>query len=250
MIPGAEPLSHIAGDGAPGALVLHGFTGNPGSVRILADAFVTAGRHVELPRLPGHGTTVEDMLTTRWQDWATAAADAHRRLRERTDRIVVAGLSMGGALALWLAGSHPEIDGLICINPLTMLPTADLLAMLDDLLAGGETVLAGIGSDIADPNAHETAYPGTPLEPLRSLLHDGVAHIETSYDSLQMPLLLMNSPEDHVVDPANSEHLASHFGGPVRRVILEHSYHVATQDYDKELIVTESLAFAERVTAR
>ena len=46
----------------------------------------------------------------------------------------------------------------------------------------------------------------------------------------------MNSPQDHVVPPSNSEHLAATLGGPVERVTLERSYHVATLDYDRELI--------------
>jgi carboxylesterase len=51
-----------------------------------------------------------------------------------------------------------------------------------------------------------------------------------------------------VVEPANSEHLAATYGGPVEHTWLERSYHVATQDYDKHLIVDETLAFVARVT--
>ena len=57
LLPGAEPWS--AAGGPAGALCLHGFTGNPSSMRGLAEAFAAAGFSVELPRLPGHGTTVE-----------------------------------------------------------------------------------------------------------------------------------------------------------------------------------------------
>ena len=79
VLPGAEPWSHTAPDptdgAAPGALVLHGFTGNPSSMRPLAEAFAGAGFHVELPRLPGHGTSIEDMQATGWADW-TGEVDA------------------------------------------------------------------------------------------------------------------------------------------------------------------------------
>ena len=68
IIPGAEPWSHVATDGAPGALCIHGFTGNPGSMRGVAEAFAAAGFHVELPMLPGHGTHMDDMLPTGWPD--------------------------------------------------------------------------------------------------------------------------------------------------------------------------------------
>ena len=37
--------------------------------------------------------------------------------------------------------------------------------------------------------------------------------------------------------------------GPVERVTLERSYHVATMDYDKDLIIERSVAFARKVTS-
>ena len=41
LIPGAEPWSHL-GSSSHGALVLHGFTGNPGSMRGVAEALAAA----------------------------------------------------------------------------------------------------------------------------------------------------------------------------------------------------------------
>ena len=57
VLPGAEPWS--APGGPHGALVLHGFTGCPQSMRGLAQALAAAGFAVELPLLPGHGTAVD-----------------------------------------------------------------------------------------------------------------------------------------------------------------------------------------------
>jgi carboxylesterase len=247
IMAGAEPWSHAA-DSDRGALVLHGFTGNPGSMRGLAEAFGSAGFHVEMPRLPGHGTSIEDMLTTSWADWTGEVEAAYQRLASRTRTMVVAGLSMGGALTLWIGGRHPEIAGLICINPATQPQTAEVTDMLAEMLAAGTAVMPGIGSDIADPDSKENAYEGTPIAPLLSFVTEGLATIATTYDSLRMPLLLFNSPQDHVVEPAQAEFLATHYGGPIERVTLERSYHVATQDYDKDLIFAESVAFANRHT--
>ncbi|MBJ7507839.1 MAG: hypothetical protein JHD37_01195, partial [Ilumatobacteraceae bacterium] len=53
---------------------------------------------------------------------------------------------------------------------------------------------------------------------------------------------------DHVVDPATSDQLAEQWGGPVERILLERSFHVATQDYDKDLINELALAFISKVT--
>jgi carboxylesterase len=52
-----------------------------------------------------------------------------------------------------------------------------------------------------------------------------------------------------VVEPANSDLLAEGVSGPVERVTLERSFHVATVDYDKDQIDERAVDFARRVTA-
>src|SRR3954447_4486711 len=104
-MPGAEPFSAAGGPDA--VLVVHGFTGSPQSMRPLAEAFAAAGFTVELPRLPGHGTSLEDMITTGWDDWSSAAEATYADLAARCSKVVVAGLSMGGTITTWLAARHP-----------------------------------------------------------------------------------------------------------------------------------------------
>lgn len=250
LIPGAEPWSHVAADGAAGVLALHGFTGSPASMRGVAEAVASAGFHVELPRLPGHGTRVEDMLPTRWADWAGEAAAALDRLADRTDRVVVAGQSMGGSLALWLALRRCRHDGLVLVNPATQPQPADVRAMIAELLADGMDVVPGGESDIAEDGAVDISYPGTPLAPLISFLDDGLAPMTDRYGELAMPLLLFTSRQDHVIEPRQSEHLAATYGGPVDHRWLVRSYHVATRDLDRHDIEAATVEFALAVTGR
>jgi len=247
LIPGAEPWSHV-GTLPYGALVVHGFTGNPGSMRGVAEALAAAGFHVEMPLLPGHGTSVDDMLPTRWADWAGAAEAAYQTLAGRVQKLVVVGLSMGGALTLRLGADHPEIAGLVCINPATQPQAPEVIEMIQGMIDGGTDVMPAIGSDIADPDAHESAYDATPLRPLLSMVVDGLAPLAECYPSMRQPLLLLNSPQDHVVEPVQGDYLAANYGGPLERILLERSYHVATQDYDKDLVFSSTVAFAQRVT--
>jgi carboxylesterase len=247
VMAGCDPLSHI-GTREAGVLVLHGFTGNPSSMRLQAEAFAALGYHVEMPRLPGHGTSLDDMLTTSWADWSGEVEAAYQRLAARTDSIVVMGLSMGGSLTLWTGLQHPEVRGLVCVNPATQPQPADVVAMLAEMLDEGTNVMPGIGSDIADPDVDEIAYEGTPLKQLMSLTNDGLAPIAGRYAELTLPVLIFSSIEDHVVPPESSTHLRDTAGGEVEFVTLERSYHVATQDYDKDLISEHSLTFIDRVT--
>lgn len=246
LIPGAEPMSHDSG-GTAGALLLHGFTGNPDSMRGIADALVAAGFNVELPLLPGHGTVVADMVDTRFEDWLGEAEAAYQRLTARCDKVVIVGLSMGGALTAWLGADHPEAAGLVCINAIVSEPEG-MRAFVEELLATGVELMDGIGSDIAKEGVVESAYPETPVAPLLSMLEAADA-LDERLARITSPVLIVNSPQDHVVPPENSDILAERVAGPVERLRAERSYHVATMDFDKELIEEAVVAFAKKVTA-
>ena len=245
LMPGAQPWS---ADGGPvGVLVVHGFTGNPQSMRPLAQAFAAAGCTVSLPLLPGHGTRVEDMLPTRWEDWSAAAERAYDELAARCDAVCVAGLSMGGTLTLWLASRHPEVRGIVLVNPLADGEAPGIVETVTALRGLGEPLVPGIGSDIALEGSVESAYPMTPVEPLLSL-HAALADLRPALADVRCPVLLLTSPQDHVVEPVSSDLVAASVRGPVERVVLERSFHVATLDHDAALLERAAVDFVLRVT--
>jgi len=249
ILPGAEPWSHPGGP--VGALVVHGFTGSPQSMRPLAEALAAAGCTVEMPLLPGHGTTVDDMLTTSWADWSAAAEAAYLDLAHRCERVVVAGLSMGGTITLWLASRHPAIAGIVLVNPAVGDPEGSpaMIAGLRALLDAGETTMDAIGADIALEGATELSYERTPIAPLISLV-EATAEVRAGLGWITCPVLLCTSPQDHVVPASDSDRVAAGVDGPVERVTLERSYHAATLDHDAALIEARAVAFVEAVGAR
>jgi carboxylesterase len=246
ILPGAEPYS-ATGD-ERGALVLHGFTGNPQSMRGLALALADAGLSVELPLLPGHGTDIADMVPTTWADWSAAAERAYDELAARCEVVAVVGLSMGGTLAVWLAQRHPEIAALALVNPLVSSPDEDSVGFVQAMIDGGDEVAPGIGSDIAMEGSVESAYPGLPLRAALSLFA-AAAEVESELASVTCPVLVFTSTQDHVVDPKNSELLVSRAKGPVEQITLERSFHVATLDYDKDEIEARTVEFVTGVLA-
>jgi len=246
IMPGAEPFS--APGGPHGVLVCHGFTGCPQSMRPLAEAFAAAGFAVELPLLPGHGRSVEDMIPTRWSDWSAAIDTAYRELASRCDQVVVAGLSMGGTLAVWLAVQHPEIAGIVAVNGAFDPPAAPFVEMLRDMLEQGHDRMPGVGNDVADPDVTELAYPETPLEPLLSMVDAG-RELFDRLGEIRCPLLVFSSKNDHVVPPTSADVICARVSGPVERIDLDRSFHVATIDYDRDLICERSVEFAQKVTA-
>lgn len=243
-LPGAGPWSSAGG--RSGVLVLHGFTSTPQSVTPLARALAAAGHSVEAPLLPGHGTSVDDMAGTGWDDWAGAALAAHDSLSGRCDHVVVAGLSLGGALAALVAAERPSVAALVVVNPAVEAPAAEVRKAVGVMAESGTTAVPAIANDIADPAGDEVAYDTVPIAAVLSLF-DGQERLEPRLGEIACPVLLFTSRQDHVVPTTASDLLARQVVGPVERVWLERSYHVATLDYDAELIGGTAVEFLARV---
>src|SRR5690349_11169500 len=167
VVAGAEPF---AADGGPlGVLLSHGFTGSPASMTPWGRALAERGHTVRVPRLPGHGTTWQDMNRTRWEDWYAEVDAALDELRDRCETVAVAGLSMGGALALRLAELRPDdVDSVVLVNPAIGLRNWQL--RLVPALKWVVPAMPGIGNDIKKTGVDETGYDKTPLKALASQL--------------------------------------------------------------------------------
>ena len=196
---------------------------------------------MELPLLPGHGTAVADMVPTRWDDWSAAAEAAYVDLAARCTSVVVVGLSMGGTLSVWLAERHPEIAALVLVNPLVEPPDADTVAFIDALIEGGDELAPGVGSDIALEGASEAAYTELPLRAARRCSRPPAE--VAGARSVSCPVLLFSSARIMWSTPCPVTASSSVSAGPVERVGLERSFHVATLDYDKDEIERRTVAF-------
>ncbi len=244
VLEGAEPLSTAGGP--HGALVVHGFTGSPQSMRGLAHAFASAGFSVELPRLPGHGTSVDEMATTGWKDWTATVERAYEDLAARCERVVVAGLSMGGTLTLWLASRHPEVAGLVLINAFAdARPLGAAREGCQAALDAGQRFLPAVGNDIAKPGVTELAYDSVPAAGFIELI-DAANELQPKLREVKVPTLLVHSLQDHVVARDSRDLIESSLAGPLEVVELERSFHVATLDYDAEEIGRRAVEFALR----
>ena len=238
--PGCEAFSF---DGGPvGALMVHGFTGSPFSMRPWGEHLAAAGLTVTGPRLPGHGTRWQEMNLTRWQDWYGEVERAFDRLSGRCEQVFVMGLSMGGTLSLRLAEERgDDVAGVVVVNAslLTDRRDAALLPYVSKVVPS----LKAIGDDIKKPGVTEHAYDRTPLRAATSLAQLWKV-VRADLGKVTQPLLVFRSAEDHVVEPTSGAVLMRSVASTdVREIVLTDSYHVATLDNDAPLIFAESLAF-------
>ncbi|MFJ1970802.1 alpha/beta hydrolase [Streptomyces sp. NPDC087903] len=244
VLSGAEPFRHEGG--AAGVLLCHGFTGCPQSLRPWAEHLAGRGLTVSLPLLPGHGTRWQDMQLTGWQDWYAEVDRELRALSERCEKVFVAGLSMGAALALRLAARHGAgVDGVIAVNPANRMHglAAHALPVVRHLVPSTR----GIVSDIAKEGNAELGYDRVPLHAAHSL-RAFFRLVDGELPQVTQPLLLLRSPQDHVVPPSDSARILGRVSSTdVTEILLEQSYHVATLDHDADRIFEESFAFIDRL---
>jgi carboxylesterase len=230
-VPGAEPFR---ADGGPeGILLVHGFTGSPASLRPFAERYAGLGLSVRLPRLPGHGTSVEDLAHRRWPEWVEEVEAAFDELRARCERVVVLGQSFGAALAVHLAAERPaEVDGLALLSPYLFDARLRLLPIAKHLRRS----VRGVGDDIARPGVTELAYPRIPVAALAQV----AAFLEIARRDLprvRAPALVFRPGADHVVPRSNPERVFRALGSPRKELVAcPRSYHVISLDHDAEMV--------------
>ena len=242
----APARPELTGGRRVGVLLSHGITGNPTSIVPWGASLAERGYAVEVPLLPGHGTTWEDANTTTWDQWYATMTGVLGKLRREVDAVVVGGLSMGGAIALRMAADHgDDIAGVVVVNPALASRRKELLALrFLKYVVGG---VPAIGNDIKKPGGNEYPYPKTPLKALHSFVQQWKPLV-ADLPRITQPLLVFRSLEDHVVDSSSVPIITSRVSSrDVTERLLEDSYHVATLDNDADRIVAESLAFVRRI---
>lgn len=204
----------------------------------LTDALRGGGVAVEALTLPGHGSRPESLRGIRSGAWASALDAAIERAVEPARGVVVVGQSMGGTLALDAVLRGAPVHAVVCINAPVLATDPEALALLP-----ADDVLIDVGpADLADLDAAEDGYTQLPAGALRELA-TVTARVHERLAEITVPLLVVTSRHDGVVDPWNGEELARAVTGPVSRLTLEHSAHVATLDLDREHLAAAVLAF-------
>lgn len=229
--------------------MLHGLGGTPHSVLPVTTAVNGAGFATFAPTLPGHGTSPADLAGHTWSDWVGAVSDAADELSASGNGVVIIGQSVGGTLALYLGATRADVRGVATINALALPADPDATEHLEHLLARGRTMQPAGEPDIRDPAANDSSYTELPLRALLAM-SSGATAVHDLLENISAPVLVVSGEHDSVVDPANSDAIAAGVLGPVRRIRLANSAHVASLDFDREQLCRELLTWLVDLTDR
>jgi carboxylesterase len=215
-------------------------------MRYLGTRLHEAGITAFAPLLPGYGTSAALLANTRAVDWVHAAEDHLMVLHDLCPTVFVAGLSMGAILTLYLGAKFPDVlRGIAPINGGVRIHNPEFAKMafqrdLPNIVPSWDDAIL-----LKDKSVTEVAYQ----EMARSTIIDvlGLAKVvEEMLPELRVPVLFLQSKDDMVVPPDNARYIAERIGTDDKTiVILENSYHVATMDYDKDIVADKVIDFVK-----
>jgi carboxylesterase len=240
ILEGAEEFR--LGDGRVGALLIHGFTGSPQGLRELGEYLSERGIAVIAPRLPGHGTTWQDLNSRKAQEWADAVELGFHEIAAEREEVFLVALSFGAALAFDLAARYPsEVTGIVTMAGLVF--TKDPRRFASPVIKRLVRSIPGVGNDIADPEGKEIAYDRLPTAAAHEMLRF-IRRAKMGLPSISQPLLVIHSRNDHTVHPANAQHIYDTVASTDKELVwLDRSYHVVTLDYEKEDVFERTYRF-------
>ncbi len=253
IIQTAEPF--LLPGSRTGILLIHGFTGAPKEMRSMG-GYLNERRYTCLGiRLAGHATSPQDMIASRWTDWTASVEDGFHLLRGMTDRIFLAGLSMGGALSL-LMSSRLNVAGVIAMSTPYSLPNdprnypVSVIKLYSRFIRFLPKTKDPPGSSWFDKEAYkeQVSYPQNPIRSIAELKLL-LGEMQSALPLVKKPVLLIHSKDDTYVLPDNMEKIYAGLVNATDRtkVHITGSSHVITRDAAQQEVFRLALDFIRRV---
>lgn len=199
------------------------------------------------PLFPGHGRTVEDFHRSRAREWVAFARERYDSMAGTYERVAIAGLSMGGAIAAIIAADAPRLPALVLLAPYVGMPRSVAAAAILHRVWGPLVGPFRASSDrsILDPaeRAKNLAYGVTTASALRQLF--GVVRASRrALGSITAPTLIMQSRLDNRVSPKVAEHAYRTIPAAHKKLVfVERGGHILTVDHDRERVAAEVRAW-------
>jgi len=232
IMQGAEPF--LLPGGTEGVLLVHGMSGSPSEMLLLGQFLQRQGYTVLCPRLAGHGTSPKDMQDTGARDWFDSVCDGYALLAGMAGRISVAGLSMGGLLAILLATQRHVERVVTMAAPIYIAESSGIRELpprrecRDFFVPKQRRHLPNV------PPACNLTYHRMPVLCVHELL-DIIGAVKRRLPELSAPLLVLQGRQDHTIEPRSAEFLYTQAGSEQKELAwLEESGHIVPLDAERE----------------
>ena len=246
ILQGAESYSNFSNK-EKGVLCIHGFVGNPAEMIYFAKRLESAGFSVSVPRLPGHGTSIEDMAATTAHDWHLAAREAYLEMQARCRKVYIAGHSMGGILTILLADEFsPERIALLSTPcdvpaPAWQKYALPLYGRIFKILPNGNPTM-GINWE-ESRRTHISYSEGIPTLKIWDLFRITKKGMKT-LPQIHAPAIIMQSTGDEAIPQKSAAVIMKRIGSAIKELhMFEKSNHVMVRDFDRDAVADRVIAF-------
>jgi esterase/lipase/1-acyl-sn-glycerol-3-phosphate acyltransferase len=233
--------------GRGGVVLVHSYLAVPAEVRQLASSLQRRGLWVYAPRLPGHGTSPEDLARRTLTEWLEAVERAYALLSVLCPRVALGGISVGASLALDLASSVKDVAAVFAVCPpfrlhdfsARFMPAVDVWERLLQRMKGeGHDKFLPFSSD--NPQINYSRNPVSGIREVGRLL----AGLEDKLPEISQPALIIQADGDPVIDAQGSQRLYSLLGSRQKEYSLIHAKrHILVQGEEAKKIHRQIFLF-------
>jgi len=247
-----------------GIMLIHGLTGTPTELSVMARDLNGYGFTVFCPLLAGHCVSEAELLKTNWQDWYDSVKTALNAFSKHVDVIFSGGISAGAVLSLKLAQDFPEqLRGLVLYSTTLwwdgwatpklsfILPFVLRLPYIGKRWRFKEAWPYGIKNErlrervrlkMQNGDPSEAGFSGMPGFSLRELWRL-VDLVKEKLPQIKIPVLLIHARDDELTSIRNAIYIKNRVGGTKRLIAMENSYHMITIDQERHQVSRQTACY-------
>jgi len=235
-----------------GVVLVHSYLALPEEVKTLARALRKRGFWVYGVRLPGHGTSAEDLSSRHYQDWIEAVEVGYALMSSFCKEVVVGGVGVGGNLSLDLAARVKDVKGVFAIcSPFALknystnfMPGRDvwnrILSKINRGEAHGKYLEFSYGNSLIN-------YIENPVEGIKEL-GDYLDSITKIYQEISQPVFMIQADCNPVVDHNGSRKVYDIVGSLDKEFcLLSLNEHVLIDGESASKVVGKIVSFVQRL---
>jgi carboxylesterase len=234
-------------------LLVHGFAGSRKDFDDLGERLAAQGCRVRMDRLPGHGTTPEDMEATTADMLVDHVRAEVRQAREAHERVILVGFSMGGVIST-LVASEESVDRLVLLSPVYAVTpqwfyfgsAEEWNRRLSGWVRWVPKTQGTVQLNRKEARPELFAYKKIPTKAVNVLADLGErARDPAVLGAIEAPTLVLHSPSDFAASQAASVAAFPFLGSAEKRYVTmdPRNNHHLLKDWDREQAKAEILTF-------
>jgi len=237
------PKPFMFEEGERAVLLLHGFTGHSGDVRMLGRFLQRKGYTTYAPIYRGHGKDPEHLMEGDAEKWWIDVKEAYQMLKDKGyKKIAIAGLSLGGVLGLKLSYSFP-VQGMIAM-------CTPMILDENHRLDAGFRYYAGQYKKAEKKSEAEIKLEVEQLiedsNPLFAEITDLITEVKQELDTIYTPTFVVQAEDDKIINPKSANYIFDNIEADQKKIEwYENAGHAITLGPKRNILHQDIYQFLE-----